>query len=516
MAIPEAIRKVERPVNSVVVDHGGCGPLRYAVIERVGCRHVNGRNMPVDGRTIGHIVEGVFVAIRDEVASRTVELKDYADVVLIDRLSHSLLAELFTVYNAKDAMRIYAVALLKVVYPGVPYCRIGQKYDLSWVSELLPGLPMGRNAICDFIQDLGKSCSLIARFMQQRAASIAADHHILIDGTLKTDSSEVNSLSHFSRKARLKGTKDITVLFAYDVEKREIVCSKVFGGNVLDEVSYESFLKECGVKTGIAMTDKGFPKKMAEAAFAGSPDLHWLDPLKRSDKRIEEHHMYDYTAMIDDRNIDVLYKKERTGGCWLYSFYDRKRAAKEEADYFKHKKGKEYDAGDMRQKDERFGTIVFESDIDADPAVIYKMYDLRWLIEECFRYYKHAIELDDTKVHSDYSVIGSEFINFFASVMTVRLVNRFDDCGLFKTMSYAGVMSELATAKKAKLPGSDSWDFVRTTVHAMDTMKTLGLVQDDKPVAAPRKRGRPRKAVDPNQPKRRPGRPRKNPEPQES
>jgi transposase len=110
----------------------------------------------------------------------------------------------------------------------------------------------------------------------------------------------------------------------------------------------------------------------------------------------------------------------------------------------------------MRQKDERFGTIVFESDIDADPAVIYKMYDLRWLIEECFRYYKHAIELDDTKVHSDYSVIGSEFINFFASVMTVRLVNKFDDCGLFKTMSYAGVMSELATAKKARLPGSDS------------------------------------------------------------
>ena len=78
MAIPEAIRNVERPVNSVVVDHGGCGPLRYAVIERVGCRHVNGRNMPVDGRTIGHIVEGVFIAIRDEVASGTVELKDYA------------------------------------------------------------------------------------------------------------------------------------------------------------------------------------------------------------------------------------------------------------------------------------------------------------------------------------------------------------------------------------------------------------------------------------------------------
>ena len=78
--------------------------------------------------------------------------------------------------------------------------------------------------------------------------------------------SEVNSLSHFSRKARLKGTKDITVLFAYDVEKREIVCSKVFGGNVLDEVSYESFLRECGVKTGIAMTGLSVPGRKSTSS----------------------------------------------------------------------------------------------------------------------------------------------------------------------------------------------------------------------------------------------------------
>jgi hypothetical protein len=515
MAIPEEIRKVERPVNSVVVDHGG-GPLRYAVIERVGCKRINGRNIPIDGRTIGHIVEGSFVAILDEVASRVVELKDYADAVLVDQLSHSLLPELFSVYNVKDAMRIYTMALLKVIYPGAPYCRICQKYDLNWVSELFPELPMSRNSICDFIQDLGKSCSLIAKFMRQRAASIAEDHHILVDGTLKTDNSEVNTLSHYSRKARLKGTKDITVLFAYDVEKREIVCSKVFGGNVLDEVSYESFLEECKVKSGIVMTDKGFPKKQAETAFKGNSKLHWLDPMKRSDKRIEEHHMYDYSGMIDDRNIDVLYKKEKIGNCWLYSFYDRKRAVKEEADYFKHKKGKEYDPEDMKKKDPRFGTIVFESDIDANPAVIYKMYDLRWLIEECFRYYKHAIDLDDTKVHSDYSVIGSEFINFFSSIMTVRLINKFDDCGLFSSMSYASIMSELATAKKARLPESNSWDFVRTTVHTMNTLETLGLITEDKPVAAPRKRGRPKKVVDSNIPKRKPGRPRKNTESQKS
>ena len=36
MAIPEYIRKVPRPVNTVVVDNGKDGPNRYAVRERAG------------------------------------------------------------------------------------------------------------------------------------------------------------------------------------------------------------------------------------------------------------------------------------------------------------------------------------------------------------------------------------------------------------------------------------------------------------------------------------------------
>ena len=45
MAVPEEIRKVERPKNTKVVDHGGTGLRRYAVIARTGCRRVNGKNI---------------------------------------------------------------------------------------------------------------------------------------------------------------------------------------------------------------------------------------------------------------------------------------------------------------------------------------------------------------------------------------------------------------------------------------------------------------------------------------
>ena len=61
MAIPEAIRKIERPRNTIVVKRGN-GPRMYAVVERVGCRRVGDRNVPVNGCTIGYIIQGAFVA----------------------------------------------------------------------------------------------------------------------------------------------------------------------------------------------------------------------------------------------------------------------------------------------------------------------------------------------------------------------------------------------------------------------------------------------------------------------
>jgi hypothetical protein len=508
MAVPEEIRKVERPRNTIVVKRGN-GPRMYAVVERVGCRRVGNRNVPVNGRTVGYIMQGMFVAYSDSLSQRKIELKDYADVVLIDTVSRSLLHELYAVYSAPDAMKIYVIALLRVCYPGVPYCRIDHYYEISWISTLLPGISLGKNTISTFLQNLGKSYSLIVSFMRRRVDAITEDHHIAIDGTLKEDNSSVNSLSTYSRKTRVKGTMDITVVFAYDINLKEPICSKVFAGNVLDCVSYQRFLSENGLSRGIVMADKGFPKKEAQEAFKASPNLHWLNPIKRNDKRIKTHAMYSFSGMLDDKNRDVLFKKEQLADCWLYSFYDRKRAAREEADYFKHHKGQPFDARAMQESDERFGTIVFESDLDTDPLIIYKMYDERWLIEECFRYYKNVTDFDDTKVHSDYSVYGSEFVNFISSVMTARLLRKFEETGLFSEMTYYEIMSQLSSAKKVNTKGNGEWEYVRTTRATEYTLVRLGLLPG--PEERPRKRGRPRKEIDPNAPKRSRGRPRKNP-----
>jgi len=55
MAIPEEVRTVEQPRNIIVIKRGN-GPLKYAVAERVG-----ESNVPVNGCTVGHIIQGSSV-----------------------------------------------------------------------------------------------------------------------------------------------------------------------------------------------------------------------------------------------------------------------------------------------------------------------------------------------------------------------------------------------------------------------------------------------------------------------
>ena len=76
--------------------------------------------------------------------------------------------------------------------------------------------------------------------------------------------------------------------------------------------------------------------------------------------------------------------------------------------------------------------IVFESDQDLDPKTAYQCYDDRWLLELVFNRYKSDDCLDKTNVQGDFSVIGSEFVNFITTVMTCRIIRKATRAGLLK------------------------------------------------------------------------------------
>lgn len=505
MPIPEDILKVERPKNTIVIAYGKDKKL-YAVRERIGCKYVNGRRLPINGSTVGHIVNHLYMPIGDEepkpVSQACIDLKNWANAELCDQLFRDIQPELRKVYSLNDTIKIYCISVLRVCRHGVHDCELQDDYEESFLSELYPGVALSKNTVSKFINDLGKTCSKIHTLMQNRASAVKADSHLLIDGTLKTDNSVVNSLSEFSRKAKKKGTRDISVLYAFDLEKMEPVCSKCFPGNMLDSVAYEEFIKENGITKGIIVADKGFPEKSAEEQFKAHPDLHYLNPIKRNSKLLKKYTLLKFTKDLKN-NEQIAYKKakceEQGQSKWLYSFLDMRRAGKEEQDWMSHAhKSGNFDFDVLHKKRAVFGTVVLECDLDLDPETVYMAYSKRWEIEVFMRYYKTACEFDDTRVHDDYSVIGSEFCDFLASLLTCRLINKFDSVHLLDKMTYKEIMAILTKAKKGRI-GENEWQMVRTNVGQRHVLEELGLIpkpeetsktSEDTPK---RPRGRPRK-----------------------
>ena len=122
MPIPQDILSVSRPRNTVVIAYGK-NKDRYAVRQRVGCRNVDGRHLPINGPTIGHIIDGVYIPIDNDVpanvSSSAIDLKDWANIVLCDNLFKGMQQELSAVYSQTDTMKIYCIAVLRVCDPGI-------------------------------------------------------------------------------------------------------------------------------------------------------------------------------------------------------------------------------------------------------------------------------------------------------------------------------------------------------------------------------------------------------------
>lgn len=498
MGIPAEIRAVERPKNTVVTAYGKNKDL-YAVKKRVGCRYDRGRRLPVTGPTVGHIVGMRYVPIPEGPApcgaEAAPELKEWANAQLADRLFADELADLREFYSPDDALKLYAISVLRVLSPGVKDCELKEAYDDSFVSELRPGVALSRNTVSKFLNDVGKRCTRITGFMKRRAGRVGMDARLLVDGTLKSDESGVNTLSDFSRKAKARGSRDISVLYAFDLERNEPVCSKCYPGNMLDVTAYEDFVSTCGVENGFVVADKGFPSGAAADHYGRHPNLHYLNPVKRNSKFIGTHDLLSFEGILPGFE-GVTFRKAKCQGVkkWLYAFRDARLAAKEEKDWLaRSQKGGTYEDAEFKAKQRTFGTLVLESDKDMPPELAYRAYSERWQIEVVMKYYKSACEFDETRVHDDYSVIASEFCDFLATVLTYRLINYFSSKGALQKRTYGKVMSILKRAQKVS-DGNGGWRLIRMSPGHVELLRQLELLPAaPKPPARPV--GRPRKAV---------------------
>ena len=124
MGVPEAVQKVARPKNTVVIDYGeGHGNLRFAVRERMGVRYIPKgypQPKPINGRVVGHIIDGAFVPVVSVMKQEPAFLS-FGPSAFVKSVSNDLYADLLKTFSAAEAQQIMVIASIKAIVPSVRY-----------------------------------------------------------------------------------------------------------------------------------------------------------------------------------------------------------------------------------------------------------------------------------------------------------------------------------------------------------------------------------------------------------
>lgn len=166
-----------------------------------------------------------------------------------------------------------------------------------------------------------------------------------------------------SAKTHLKGHDDISILYAYSPDMTELLCSKVYPGNMLDAKAFDDFIAENNINRGILICDKRFPVSNIVDLPETNPELHNISPLRRNGSIISKHKMLesDQVTTLDNDNV-VMYKMIKLdGGRCLYCIRNigRSNFEKERLQYRALTKDCKFNGESFINKLASHGTITF-------------------------------------------------------------------------------------------------------------------------------------------------------------
>lgn len=186
MAVPEEIRAVPRPKNTVVVETGKPGPHQYSVKERKKAVYRSGKNpSPRNGATIGHIFNGKFVPKSLPIIRTEPEYLCYGPSALLYSVSSDIFEDLSRSFSPQEACRILTMAMLWVIRPHARDSRLQTLYERSFLKLYFPDVSLSEDEVIDFLNVLGESKSRQQQFFElhrKRAGLTGLAEH---DGSIK-------------------------------------------------------------------------------------------------------------------------------------------------------------------------------------------------------------------------------------------------------------------------------------------------------------------------------------------
>ena len=118
------------------------------------------------------------------------------------------------------------------------------------------------------------------------------------------------------------------------------------------------------------------------------------------------------------------------------------------------------------------------------------------MIELMFKFYQTDLDFDETRVQSDYSEIGSDFVDFLSVLMGSRMLNAFHDTEGMNGWTFKASMDFLDRLKMVRIDDSEEWGMNRIPLKDAELMAEIGILNRPVVPVEVKKRGRPKGSKD--------------------
>jgi len=486
MVLPEWVEKQKK--QGFEIKKIGSGYYMYKRKSRWD--KVKKKSVKVTGEYIG-VVTPHGIVPRKERLNETdpVFSLEYGATAFVESIASDIRETLSNHFDERIAQQIWAVSISRLISP-CPFRRVEEHYLSSWMSEMLPNLPLSKSSITNLIDHVGNNRVKCAAFMRD---TLEPSPYLLIDGS-KVESKSDGMLralpGHNSNKKYPPQINQIHIATVSESGNYMPGFYRNVSGNTPDISAFELTLEDAGVEEGIVLADNGFTsatnfQELEDAEL----NLKYIAPLKRNTKEIDLDTI-EFEEYFSYHNRGISAHTEDKGGYRVYTFRDTHMYAREfsgsisriekaNAAVMKRKKcDPETELQDVsaktKEKEKKFGIIVLRTNImDKSAAYIYQIYKIRWNIEQLFKTLRNTCEQDASYMRDDAGFEAWSFFGHITISIACRIVAKLKELQILKEWSLEALLDHLSRVHVVKI--NEEWRIAETTKKTRELVASLGF-----------------------------------------
>lgn len=434
------------------------------------------------GSEIGLItLQDGFIPNNNYLADDIIRVKNFGSYYVALFASSSVLESLKEFFNAKDANRIYVIAIIFFVEKFQYMKNIKRCYELSYLSVIFSNIALSDNSLRNFYSDLGIKTDRVREFeakvLDDSSGKLAVDGHVI------TCCSSHNDLSEYGYAYKKYHSQQVNWVTVFDAEAKNTILSHFYNGANPDMVSLKDMFNEYHFSGKYFLLDRGFntqPNRelmissgntFVMPLISGRNDYNYVIENLKFDKRR-------YFTYTNKNRASMVYYREFTyEGRRFVAYQDTVMAASDEENYKQAiKKGVRgfTEEGLQREKDtNRFGLIILETNIPEDSKsseVLYLDYKQRWNIETYYDYVRNGLDFNALCQHDYHQLQGLSFLVTVSGMIYHNVKKRSKETGV----SFKELMDNSRAVKIVDEKSGD-WRIENTPKPVREILKEFGI-----------------------------------------